>query len=149
MALDFIIREGPLEDVLAANEHVPEFEGSRFSRQEFETAFSDKKKLILVAYSAGTPVGFLVGYERNGPDNFWFFGAATLPEYRRRGIMNRLFSRMESWALQQKYTKLECKTRNYRREMLNLLLKTGWNITQVLPQGTVEEYKILFEKRIA
>ena len=70
------------------------------------------------------------------------------PLFRRLGILNKLMQHLQDWARNHGYNKIIIKTRNNRREMLSYLVKTGYNFTEVQPQSSIEDNRILLEKMV-
>ena len=66
MGREIFIKEAPIEEVVIVNSKVIEIieQGNPSRREHFEERYSDKAKLIIVAYINEKPVGYIVGYDR-------------------------------------------------------------------------------------
>ena len=72
--------------------------------------------------------------------------AGVKSQYRRKGLLTELTKYQEQWAKEKGYNRIKTRTRNDRREMLIYLIKTGFNICNVVPTDLVKNRKILLEK---
>jgi GNAT superfamily N-acetyltransferase len=139
------IREGTVEEAVALSREIPEF-NDPYPIDEYRRRLSGVNHLVLVAYQAGRPVGFKVGYERDSDGSFYSWMGGVHPRYRRLGIARRLAEQQEAWAVSQGYHTLRLKTRRKYRAMLQFALGSGFRITDVIPKTPAAESRILLEK---
>lgn len=137
------IKEGTLEEVVALSLKIPEFIDPH-PMEEYQNRLQHTPRLVLVAYADQTPVGFKVGYEREG--YFYSWMGAVLPAYRRHHAATLLAEAQEDWAVQQGYPHVTFKTRNYLKSMLLFALKRGFYILAVEKRDKVADYRILLRK---
>lgn len=111
------------------------------SKLENHTSF-----FVVTALIDQEPVGFKLGYERDGKEFYSWLGG-VIPEYRGLGIASELMQTQHTWCREQGYQSIQTNTQNRFREMLFLNLKFGFNII-----GTVladkDELKIQMEKKL-
>ncbi|MGE0173791.1 MAG: GNAT family N-acetyltransferase [Oligoflexales bacterium] len=91
------------------------------------------------------PVGFKLGYERDG-STFYSWLGGVLHEYRGLGIASDLMREQHRWCIEQGYSKVQTKTENRFKDMLLLNIKHGFDVmgTEVSDRGVL---KTLLEKR--
>lgn len=138
-----IIKASDIATAVAISKCIPEFIGPP-GKEEYKKRLKDVPHLILVAFDGTHPVGFKVGYERNGSFYSWMGG--VLPSYRRRNIARRLAEKQEKWAAEQGYKNVTFKTRNQHKNMLLFALKRGFNIIGFKEKGDVSTNRILLQK---
>ncbi|WP_317170150.1 GNAT family N-acetyltransferase [Rhodocytophaga rosea] len=107
-----------------------------------------KKHLILIAYAQSKPVGFKVGYDKEGDGSFYSWMGGVLPEYRQQQVGKQLAQKQETWARENGFTSIRFKTRNRHKAMLLFALKNDFQIISVEIRETVEEYRIVLQKRL-
>ncbi len=142
-----IIKEVQIEEVVKVNRTIVEFDEPS-QKEYFEDRYKNKKKLIIVAYIAGRPVGYIVGYDKFEDGSFYCWMAGVNPEFRKRGMLKALMDYEDKWAKGKGYNKIKIKTRNNRREMLAYLVKYGFFFTKVVEQSNIEDNRILLEKEL-
>ena len=108
-AFPYEIKKGTIETVVQLSQQIPEFYEPH-GVEEYENRLENTNHLILEAYDGLLPIGFKVGYEREGYFYSWMGG--VLPNYRGKGVAQQLADEQESWAKQQKYPHVTFKTRN-------------------------------------
>lgn len=138
-----IIKVSDIATAVAISNSIPEFIDPP-SKEEYKRRLKDVPHLILVAFDQDRPVGFKVGYERNGAFYSWMGG--VLPSYRRRSIARRLAEKQEAWALANGYKSVTFKTRNQHKNMLLFALRRGFNIIGFKEKGDVLTNRILLQK---
>lgn len=138
------VKESSIEEAIKVHKKVIEFTETDGSKEYFENRYKDYEKLIIVAYYNENPIGYIIGYDKfkDNKESFYCWMAGVDYEYRRLGVLTELMKYQMNWAKEHKYKKLKIKTRNSRREMLNFLVKTGFNFT------SVEENENILENRI-
>jgi len=141
----FSIREGDIATIVALSKQIPEFVNPH-EADEYEKRLSGVPHLILVAFANEEPVGFKVGYERDGAFYSWMGG--MLPDFRRLGLAKALADAQERRARQQGYKTITCKTRNCHKGMLIFALKNGFDIIGFEPRATIEQHRILLRKNL-
>jgi len=111
----------------------------------FNSRLNNHQKFYLVmGFMEGRPVGFKLGYEHDKWEFYSWLGA-VLPDYRGFGVATELMRAQHEWCKQQGYRKVQTKSQNRFRAMLQLNIKSGFNIigTQA---STDEGMKIVLEK---
>jgi len=141
------INEVPLTTAVAVNKQIPEF-GEKYQEIHFLRRLQDKEHLIIVAFIAEQPSGYLIAYNRDADGSVYCWRAAVLPQFRRQGVLRTMMAYLEEWAKSRSYTKIKIKTRNKRRAMLAYLVKYGFNFIRVNPHEPLEESRIYLEKMI-
>ena len=120
-----LIQPADMATAVAVSLRIPEFINPP-GLAEYKRRLLQVPHLILVAYSDDKPVGFKVGYEREGEFYSWLGGVQ--PSYRRRNIALKLAQMQEDWARQQGYKTVTFKTRNAHTNMLLFALRQGFHI---------------------
>lgn len=141
----FSIRAGDIATVVTLSKQLPEFVNPH-EAEEYERRLTGVSHLILVVYANEEPVGFKVGYERDGAFYSWMGG--ILPDFRRLGLAKALADEQERWAKQQGYKTITFKTRNSHKGMLIFALQNGFDIIGFEPKSTIEQHRILLRKRL-
>jgi ribosomal protein S18 acetylase RimI-like enzyme len=88
-----IVSPAPLEDALKANSLVPEFASSdKFIRDEYALRCNNEAvaSVISVALDSGTPVGYLISYDRYKDGSFYVWMAGVAMSHRNRGVLRLL-----------------------------------------------------------
>ena len=125
----------------------------------YETIFDDAKidffidritsktdVIIVLTYFENSPVGFKIGYRYN-ETTFYSWVGGVLPDFRRKGIAQKLAKKQEELVKVKGYKKLRTKSMNRFKPMLILNIKNGFDIVQVYT-NTSGQQKIIFEKEI-
>ncbi len=123
----------------------------------YETIFDDAKLdffidritsktdvIIVLTYFENSPVGFKIGYRYN-ETTFYSWVGGVLPDFRRKGIAQKLAKKQEELIKGKGYKKLRTKSMNRFKPMLILNIKNGFDIVQVYT-NTSGQQKIVFEK---
>ena len=139
------IKEGTLETVVAISQKVPEFQNPH-GLSIYQERLKNVPAIVLVAYVDNIPAGFKVGYERGG--YFYSWMGAILPAYRRLGLARKLAEKQETWAKNKGYPHVTFKTRNRLKPMLIFALSRGFDIIEIQPKETIEEYRIILRKML-
>ena len=139
-----IIKQGSLEQVLAINERISEFE-RKTSYQEMIERLKGKKHLVLVAKVSGNPVGYQLGYEIN-KDEYYIWLAGVIPSFRNQGVASALQQQQEIWAKQAGFKGLSVKSMNRYPHMLRLLIANQYQIIGYAKNNDPFDGKILFYK---
>lgn len=137
------IKEGTIEEVVMLSLQIPEFIDPH-PIEEYQNRLQKAPHLILVAYADQIPIGFKVGYEKEGYCYSWM--GAILPAYRRLHVATLLAEAQEAWAIQQGYPHVTFKTRNHLKSMLLFALKRGFHILAVEERDKVADYRIILRK---
>lgn len=140
------VKESSLEEATAVNSEIPEFEN--LGKEHFEERIAGKENIVFAAEIAGKKAGYLIAYDKFCDKSIYCWMAAVAPEFRRKGALKAMMKELEKWAGEKGYKKIKIKTRNSRREMLSYLVKEGFYFIGVEERETVEENRILAEKRI-
>lgn len=141
------VKETPIDEAVKVNAAIPEF-GEPYPKDYFEERCKDKERLVLVAYFADKPIGYLVGYDRFSDGSFYCWMTGVNPKFRGMGALKAMMDYQEKWALRKGYDRIKIKTRNSRRKMLSCLVKYGFNFTDVIAHPDDGDTRILLEKRI-
>ncbi len=137
------IEEGTLETVVAISQKIPEFHHPH-GLDVYESRLKNVPNIVLVAYVDNIPAGFKVGYERDS--YFYSWMGAILPAYRRLGLAKQLAEKQETWAKTNGYPHVTFKTRNRLKPMLLFAISRGFDIIEIQPKETIEEYRIILRK---
>ncbi len=139
------IRTGDIATVVELSQQIPEFHEPH-QAEEYHRRLRDVPHLILVARHHDRPVGFKVGYERDGSFYSWMGG--VLPGFRRMGIAQALAEQQEAWARQQGYQHITFKTRNQHKSMLIFGLRNGFDIIGFKEKPSIETNRIMLRKTL-
>lgn len=137
------VRQGTIEEVVAASRCLPEF-SEPYGAVEYQKRLGGKRHLILVAVAQNRVVGFKVGYERE--ETFYSWMGGVLPAFRRQGVATVLAEAQEEWVRQQGFSSILLKTRNCHRDMLIFALKRDFQITGMIPKETIGQSRIWLQK---
>jgi len=143
--IPYIIEENKLDDVMEVLALIPEFENTP-DAAAIQTRLTQLPHLILSARNDSGPIGFKIGYERDGKFYSWL--GAIAPAYRNKGIATALANRQEEWARNQGYTAIWMKTRNCFPEMLIMAIGRGFRMVGFDPREEVGQHRIVLEKSI-
>ncbi len=142
-AFPYEIKKGTIETVVQLSKMIPEFSAPHGAK-EYEKRLKSVPHLILIAFDNSNPIGFKVGYERDGYFYSWMGG--VLPAYRKMGVAQQLANKQETWAKQHNYPHITFKTRNHHRAMLMFALKNGFQIIGFKKRSNISENRILLRK---
>ena len=137
------IREADIPTVVALSRQLPEFHDPP-GPEEYEQRLTGVPHLILVAFVAGRPAGFKVGYQRE--DYFYSWMGGILPDHRRRGVARALAEQQETWARERGYREVRFKTRNQHKGMLIFALRNGFDMIGFRPKPDPIANRILLRK---
>lgn len=143
--MEITIKEGSILEVVKLSNQIPEFQNPH-GEAEYHKRLKALPHLILIAYCEGNPVGFKVGYDRNGFFYSWMGG--VLPHFRKLGVAKKLANFQEAWATKQGYDSVTFKTRNSHKAMLIFALKNGFDIIGFKERETIETSRILLRKKL-
>ena len=141
----FEIKESNIETVVALSQQIAEFIDPH-GVEEYYRRLTSIPHLILVAFVQNEPVGFKVGYEREGSFYSWMGG--ILQGFRQMGIARALAEEQEAWAKKRGYTTITFKTRNSHKGMLIFALKNGFDIIGFEPSAHTPSHRILLRKQL-
>ena len=141
------ISQGSVIDAHNAAKSIPEFSDGRYHLDEYTNRLG-AGSLILVAHYQGTLAGFKAGYPSGEMGSFYSWMGGVLPDYRRKGIAQRLAKEQEQWAKDKGHSHIWFKTRNSNRAMIIFALKNGFSITEVQPKQRMQDYRILMKKSL-
>jgi ribosomal protein S18 acetylase RimI-like enzyme len=142
-AFPYEIKKGTIKTAVELSRKIPEFSDPH-GIEVYEQRLKNTSNLILVVYDDDVPIGFKVGYEREGDFYSWMGG--VLPDYRNKGIAQRLADVQEAWAKQHNYPHVTFKTRNRHRAMLLFAIKNGFEIIGFEKRTNTAENRILLRK---
>lgn len=141
----FTVQPDSIEEAVALSRKIPELKDP-YGADEYRRRLKSVPHLVLTARVEEGPVGFKVGYEREGVFYSWMGG--VVPEWRRRGVAQLLARKQEEWARARGYALIRCKTRNCHRAMLIFALRNDFRIVGVEPQDDIEQHRIWLEKQL-
>ena len=139
------IRENQLEDAVHVLSAIPEFENVP-SMEAIHKRIDLVPHLVLTAYDDESPVGFKIGYLRDGVFYSWL--GAVRPEYRQLEVAKRLAKAQEDWAREHGFGKIWMKTRNCFPQMLIMAIRNGFRITSVDVRDDIHQTRITLEKSL-
>lgn len=139
------VKEMDIEEVLKVHKNIIEFDDDNPSKSFFEERYKNLNKLILVAYYKNNPIGYVIGYERDEDNSFYCWLAGVDYNYRRRGALTNMMKYFMKWTKDNGYKKIKIKTRNKFREMLNYLVKSGWQFMNVEVKDNAKDNRIELE----
>lgn len=140
------IRQGTVEDVVIVDTQIPEFDG-RNTKEKLLQRLNNKNHLILIAFHDELPVAYKMGYELTG-DEFYSWLGGVIPSARKNGIATLLRQAQELWVKEKGYQVISVKSMNRYPAMLQLLISSGYHISGYEDQGSTNNSKIVFIKRI-
>jgi ribosomal protein S18 acetylase RimI-like enzyme len=138
----FTVRNASLPEIIAANALIPEF--TLGGEAYFEERLAGKTALMLIAYDGDKVAGYSVSYLQADAVYIWLVG--TVPDYRKQGVYQQIFSEIVDWAEAQDVRRLEIKTRNAYRGMLGWLVKNGFMFTEIEVMDNIEDNRVYAEK---
>ncbi|MUK25805.1 GNAT family N-acetyltransferase [Aliivibrio fischeri] len=140
------IHQGTVADVLIVDQQIPEFD-NRNTHEKLTQRLSDKKHLILVAVSEGIPVAYKMGYQLSDFEFYSWLGG-VVPSARKQGIATQLRVTQEEWAKKHGYEAISVKSMNRYPAMLQLLISSGYHISGYEDEGSSDNSKIKFLKKL-
>ncbi len=141
----YVIEEGNLDAVEILLGSVPEFDIPP-TIDDIRIRLTGVPRLVLTGHAEGMPVGFKIGYEREGRFYSWLGGVDS--RFRQRGIASHLADYQEQWARKQGYKTIWMKTRNRFPQMLLMATQRGFRITSLHPMDKIGEHRIVLEKSL-
>lgn len=138
------IKEGlidNLEELVALDQGVFSgmYDHEPFTLETYREKLEGKDPIILVARDEDKVVGDAIAFERDKTLYIWIM--AVLKDYRGQGIAKRFFEILETKARQMHLCALTVKTYGVNEEMLGLLKKKGFEITEHIssPQNSQQD----------
>ena len=141
----FIIEEDRLDAVEILLKDIPEFDIPP-TLESIKARIKDVPHLILTAHDHETPLGFKIGYERDGRFYSWLGGVDG--RFRQQGIASHLADYQEQWARKEGYRTIWMKTRNRFPQMLLMATQRGFRISSLHPRDKIGEHRIVLEKSL-
>ncbi|PIY60264.1 hypothetical protein COY95_02690 [Candidatus Woesearchaeota archaeon CG_4_10_14_0_8_um_filter_47_5] len=150
------VREALFEAAQEVHEKIPEFE-KEYLTERFRERCQDGRNtedahaLVLVAYLDDAMLdhaaaGYLIGYDRFMDGSFYVWMAGVVPGHRRKGVLSAMMGYAEEWARGRGFFSLKIKTRNSRREILEYLVKHGFNIIWFEKRENARDSRVLMQK---
>jgi hypothetical protein len=145
-----IVIESTTEVTAAQTETIRELSQKIFGEWDMEWFHStlNNHKILHLAMASinGQYVGYKLGYGRNQKMFYSWLGAVS-PEYRSLGIATELMRVQHGWCRENGYTKVQTETQNRFSSMLQLNIKTGFEIigTHLSSKGGLQ---IVMEKKL-
>jgi len=143
MKTSFVIQEASIDLDLVAHLERMVFGEDRATQEKLDK-IRRQNGLLLVAYEAGQPVGFKLGYKLQGKAVFFSWLGGVHPEYRCRGIAQALLVKQEEHVRALGLSTIYFTTFDRFPEMIKLGLKNGYQLVRSEPEGT--EVKYWYEK---
>lgn len=144
--MNFVIREGSIQDAIEVEHQIPEFEIKR-TFEEYTAQLSGRKNNILIATTGEKLIGFKVGYEAtDGEFHSWLGG--VLPEYRGKKIATELRKAQELWASKQGFKFISVDSYNKFSSMICMLVSNQYRITNFDKNKNPLKSKFSFEKEL-
>ena len=146
--MNILVRPGSINEVLAIQELVPEFD-KPYSKSEYNHRLLASEHVILIAECDGEIAGFKVGYDRflDG-EVFYSWMGAVIPDHRSKGIARLLLHKMQVWCKLKGYKVLKFKTMNRHRNMLRFAINEGFYVVDFEPYPDPLLSRIYFEKKL-
>lgn len=141
------IRQGTIEDVIEVDTQIPEFDG-RNTKEKLEQRLGDIPHLILIATHNDQPVAYKMGYELSQFEFYSWLGG-VIPTARKNGIATQLRLAQERWVREHGYQTISVKSMNRYPAMLQLLISSGYHVSGYEDQGSTDNSKIRFIKRMS
>lgn len=139
------IVEGSITEAVAISRQIPNFHNPP-DEIAYEKRLRDVPHLVLIAYDGDQPLGFKVGYERDGYFYSWMGG--VLPAHRRKGVAKALADAQEDWAKKHNYFSITFKTRNQHKAMLLFAIGNGFDIIGFEEKEDVSTNRIWLRKTL-
>ena len=139
------IHEGLSDDLRWLLRQIPEFQ-LPVNVDEVERRTEGVPHLLLTACIDGQPVGYKLGYEREGDFYSWLGG--VLPAYRRRGVATWLADYQEAWAKKAGYRRIRMKTQNCFPNMIIMAVKRGFQVVEFDARDRISDHGIVLGKSI-
>ena len=141
-----IEQESSTENALKILHLIPEFDGS-FCTEDLEKRLNDGA-IVLVAFWNNKPAGCKIAYNRFKDGSVYSWLGGVIPEFRNKGIAQRLNTVLEKEAKEKGYTSIVFKTRNRFTSMLHFALKNGYSIIGFEEKEKISENRIILKKSI-
>ena len=141
----FHIHEGKLDDAVMVSANVPEFD-DHYEIPEYSKRLNSTTHLILTAYDDHNPIAFKIGYQRPPAGSFYSWMGGVLPNYRRKGIANKLANQQDAWAKKNGYNSIKMQTRKKHKTMLALAISRGFQITRIIEKISDSNTRIWMNK---
>lgn len=138
-----MIRVATIDEAYSVFVQIPEF-GNYYPIEEVKRRLANGHR-VLVAQSGQQLVGFKLGYPKTSEEFYSWLGG-VLPAYRQGGIAQRLLEHQEAWARRAGFTRIAVKSMNKFPSMLRLLIKNGYQVTQVDRFGDPQKERLHFIK---
>lgn len=144
------IKISNIEEVQGVHQYVLEMDDLHPPKTFFEERIEGLESLITVAYLEGSPIGYMISYDKSTKQEKIIYCWLAGVDYRKRrmGVLTSLMQYHQNWAKEKGYTKIQIKTRNDKRAMLHYLVKNGWNFTKVEEENPIEISSIYLEKNL-
>ena len=134
-----------ISEIISIDKQVPEF--GTDSEEDFKRRIGKRENLILTCKINNQNAGYLVGYNES-KKIFYIWMAATVPKFRKKGVMTYLMNYTKKWAKKKGYKKIRLKTRNTRRAQLANLVKRNYMFVGVEKASKLIENRIYLEKEL-
>lgn len=138
------ITTASLSDILAAHALIPEFTlgGEAYFRERLD----GRTSVSLIARDGDRIAGYGICYLEGETAYVWLAG--TAPGYRGRGVYQRIFEDIRTWAKEQGAVRLRLKTRNTYRAMLGWLVKNDFLFVEIERHEDPLQNRVLAEREV-
>ena len=141
----FHIHEGNLNDAVMVSANIPEFDNP-YKISEYSKRLDGTTHQTLTAYDDHNPIAFKIGYQKHSDGSFYSWMGGVLPNYRRKGIANKLADIQEAWAKKNGYISIKMQTREKHKAMLALAINRGFQITNRIENISSSNTRIWMNK---
>ena len=138
------VKQGDFSDLIVIEQQIPEFSSPK-DIHTLRQRLAAKEYLLLVTYDSGRPVGYKLGYALN-KETFYSWLGAVIPSHRKLGLAQKMLIQQEAWVIEQGYQVIEVKTKNRFSNMIMMLVKNHYHITDLQTFTHSSDNKIKFSK---
>ena len=129
-----VVEDATPERIAAVCAAVPEL--SETTADTIAARVAGRRALLQIAVIDGADAGFKVGYA-DTPERFYSWLGGVAPDFRGRGVAVRLLQSQEAWCRAQGFATVEVKTYNRFRAMLQMLVRSGYEVFAVQGNGAI------------
>jgi predicted GNAT superfamily acetyltransferase len=145
--INFYIAASTVEVAVDVSRRVPEL-SNPYDARTYHERLAGKTSLILAAFTGGIPIGFKVGYDKDGDGSFYSWMGGVVPEFRNQRVALAMAQHQEQWAKAKGFHTIKFKTRNSHKPMLVFALRNGFSIVDVIRRDRVEDNRIVLSKTL-
>ncbi len=140
-----LVTSEKLPEIVEVNHQIFDglYEWPPYSLDKYKERFSGLKPIIFIAEKEGKIIGDCISFEKDAEWYLWILG--VLKEYRKQGIANKLLDLNEKYAKENNYKIVSVKVYNVSKEMLALLLRRGYQITDIEKHAKIQYNAIILK----